>query len=182
MACLLSLRPAVAGDRAALEAMHARCSTRSRTARWRAPLPRIPRGYLCDALAGRKDHVALVVETARGDLVALASAVGSDGRWELGILVEDRYQRRGLGRCLASRLLCAVRSRGGTAVIAEVGHDSRGLLAALAHAGPVRVAAHRDGLTGVVDLTTGEDGGGGGRRAAEPTRADGVVGSGARPA
>jgi GNAT superfamily N-acetyltransferase len=178
----MRLRPAVAGDRVALEAMHARCSLRSRTSRWRAPLPRIPSGYLCDALAGRIGHVALVAETAEGDIVALASAVRSAGAWELGILVEDRYQRRGLGRILVSRLHSAVRSRGGQTVVADIGHDSRGLLAALGPAGTVRIAVHRDGLTGVVDLAPDEDGGGSARHAARSTGADGVVGSGARPA
>jgi GNAT superfamily N-acetyltransferase len=178
----VDLRPAVAGDRAALEAMHARCSLGSRTSRWRAPLPLIPSGYLSDALAGRDHHLALVAETGRGDLVALASAVRSEGRWELGILVEDGYQRRGLGGLMVSRLLCALRSRGASVVVAEVGHDGRRLLAALAQGGTVRVAVHRDGLTGVVDLTAGEDGGGNGRRGAQPTRADGAIGSGARSA
>lgn len=157
---LPTFRRAATGDRAAVQAMHARCSLRSRISRWRGPLREIPAGYLTDALAGRAGHLALVSLCAQHGVVALASAVqGPPGQWELGVLVDDRHQRRGIGSGMAAALVRAVRAAGARQVIAEVGHDRRALLTPLSEFGTVRVRPSADGLTGVLDLTVDQDGG-----------------------
>jgi GNAT superfamily N-acetyltransferase len=160
-------RRAASGDRAAVEAMHARCSPESRTARWRAPLTTIPARYLDDALAVRDGHLALLSECRLHGVVALASAVETaPGRWELGVLVEDRHQRRGIGSRMTATLVVAVRDRGARQVVAEVGHDRRALLSRLGAFGIVRIRPDSDGVTGVLDLAVGGDGGRGGAAAA----------------
>lgn len=163
------LRPAVTGDRAALDEMHARCSVASRSSRWRAPLPAMPRRYLSDAVAGRDGHLAVVADCARHGVVALASAVRSpSGDWELGVLVEDGHQRRGVGSGMVVALLLDIRGRGGRRVIAQVGHDRRPLLSRLSAFGRLRVRLDRDGITGVLDLTIDDDGGRGGPDGTRP--------------
>jgi GNAT superfamily N-acetyltransferase len=150
--------------------MHARCSFPSRSARWRAPLREIPAAYLADALAGRPCHLALVGLCTRHGVVALASAVrGAAGQWELGVLVDDRHQRRGIGSGLAAALVRAVAAAGGQRVIAEVGHDRRALLAPLCEFGTLRVRLNADGITGVLDLAVNQDGGRVGAGTARPT-------------
>jgi len=87
--------------------MHRRCSPASRYHRWHAPLPEMPERYLAGVLAGAAEHLALVAVSG-GQIVAVASAVQHQDVWELGILVEDRYQRRGLGSALLAALLGAI--------------------------------------------------------------------------
>jgi GNAT superfamily N-acetyltransferase len=88
--------------------MHRRCSPASRYHRWQAPLPEMPESYLAGVLAGAAEHLALVAVSWDGQIVAVASAVQQQDVWELGILVEDRYQRRGLGSALLAALLGAI--------------------------------------------------------------------------
>lgn len=102
------IRPALATDRPLLEAMHRRCSPASRYHRWHAPVPAIPESYLAGVLAGGEGHIALVAVNPADQIVALASVVQHDSDWELGILVEDRYQRHGLGGSLLTALLNAI--------------------------------------------------------------------------
>lgn len=106
------IRQAVPGDRAPLEAMVARCTLPTRHGRFHAPVRSFPEPYLGEALAGRAEHFALVAEHD-GAAIALASCrVDLDGGAELGILVEDRWQRRGIGIHLLSRLIQHADDRG----------------------------------------------------------------------
>jgi GNAT superfamily N-acetyltransferase len=138
----LSVRQAVTGDRAALEAMFGRCSRKTVYQRFHGHVAAIPAAYLTEALAGVPEHFALVVADRAG-VVALASCRegepgGAVGRAvaaasgdapaasgdapaasgdtptgaELGILVEDGWQRCGLGGLLLRRLIEHADSRG----------------------------------------------------------------------
>jgi GNAT superfamily N-acetyltransferase len=99
------IRQAVPDDRAALEAMLARCTPATRHGRFHAPVRSFPEPYLGEALAGRPEHFALVAEHD-GAAIALASCrIDPDGGAELGLLVEDRWQRRGIGTRLLNRLI-----------------------------------------------------------------------------
>jgi GNAT superfamily N-acetyltransferase len=99
---IVARRPTVR-DAPAIEAMIERCSLESRYARFLAPRPSIP-----------LDHLARVVTPLSGEeawvgvrrdepetIVALASwaRVGDDNA-ELAIIVEDSWQRRGIGSSL----------------------------------------------------------------------------------
>jgi GNAT superfamily N-acetyltransferase len=132
----LSVRQAVAGDRAALEAMFGRCSRETIYRRFHGHVTAIPAAYLAEALAGVPEHFALVVADGPG-VMALAScredepggavgraatAAGGDVPTgaDLGILIEDGWQRCGLGWLLLRRLIEHADSRGLSILHAQV--------------------------------------------------------------
>jgi len=133
------IRPARATDRPLLEAMHRRCSPASRYSRWQAPLAEMPASYLAGVLAGADEHIALVAVDPAGPIVALASAVRQNDAWELGILVEDRYQRRGLGSALLAGLLDAMPADRRRRLQADLLAERAGLLRPLGRLGRVRI-------------------------------------------
>jgi GNAT superfamily N-acetyltransferase len=88
--------------------MFERCSPETRYRRFHGPVEAIPQRYLAEALSGSPLHYALVAcpEPADGadasgppgGIVALASCrLVGEGVAELGLLIEDAWQRRGLG-------------------------------------------------------------------------------------
>jgi GNAT superfamily N-acetyltransferase len=113
---LLSVRRATEGDRQALTRMLARCSGDTRYRRFHGPVKAFPEPYLTEALAGSPVHVALIAsappEPAAGAgtdadaVVALASCrLVAEGAAELGLLVEDGWQQRGVGGLLLRELV-----------------------------------------------------------------------------
>ena len=136
------IRLARAADRPLLEAMHRRCSPDSRYHRWHAPVPAMPEAYLAGALAGSAEHIALVAVRGRPAraIVAIASAVQHGNcAWELGILVEDRYQRRGLGSALVTALLNAIPADRLGYLHADLLTGRAALLRRLGRLGPVQL-------------------------------------------
>jgi GNAT superfamily N-acetyltransferase len=136
-----SVRRAAAGDRPALERMLARCTGQTRYRRFHGPVTVFPERYLTEALSGSPVHFALVAcpdEDAEGDgtvvdgtvvdgtvvdgtVVALASCRAVDeGVAELGILVEDEWQRRGVGDHLLGEIVAYAASTGLRALRAQV--------------------------------------------------------------
>jgi hypothetical protein len=131
---LVSVRRAAPDDRDALRAMFERCTAGTRYRRFHGPVKAIPERYLNDALSGSAFHYALVacptpVAAADGGgiadtsaataadaggppdgIVALASCrTVAEGAAELGLLIEDAWQRRGLGTCLLLDLVTHAR-------------------------------------------------------------------------
>jgi GNAT superfamily N-acetyltransferase len=116
-AALLQVRRATEGDRQALVLMLARCSAQTRYRRFHGQVNVFPERYLTEALAGGPVHFALVAsvtaeaaEAAEGAadsaVVALASCrVEAEGVAELGVLVEDGWQRHGVGERLLTGIL-----------------------------------------------------------------------------
>lgn len=101
----LLVRPSGRGDLAALARMHRRCSARSLLNRYR-------RGGCAPAVAALEIEVrnpySVVAVGIDGEVVA-AGAVRRDpahggSSAELGLLVEDRWQRQGIGTDLAGHL------------------------------------------------------------------------------
>jgi GNAT superfamily N-acetyltransferase len=124
----LLVRPAEAGDRAALEAMFQRCTPQTVYRRFHGQVRAFPATYLAEVLAAVPSHFALVACSGT-QVVALASCRLEEGdageaargagvagaAWEaaeLGILIEDGWQRRGLGRELLDRLVAYADSMG----------------------------------------------------------------------
>jgi N-acetylglutamate synthase-like GNAT family acetyltransferase len=111
----LRLREARPSDADALAAMFERCSTETRVGRFHGMLHALPAAYLIEALtASDSVHDALVLQDPAGELVALASARRLDGEpaVEVGLLIEDTWQRRALGPLLLTSLAVRARGRG----------------------------------------------------------------------
>ena len=117
-----SVRRAAAGDRPALERMLARCTGQTRYRRFHGPVSVFPERYLTEALSGSPLHFALVASAERdGTVVALASCRAVDeGVAELGILVEDEWQRRGVGSDLLREIVAYAARTGLRALQAQV--------------------------------------------------------------
>jgi L-amino acid N-acyltransferase YncA len=120
----LALRPVTSSDIAAIGAMWERCSLATRIARFHAPVRDIPASYLTELLT---DPAANIVADSQpgGDVVGLASLIRSPGSpgsgiAELGVLVEDAWQRRGIGQRLAARLISTAPARGITTLTASI--------------------------------------------------------------
>jgi len=117
----LAVRRAAGDDRQALADMLARCSRETRYRRFHGYVNVFPRRYLAEALSGSPVHVALVASAADGRIVALASCRGVfEGVAELGILVEDEWQRRGIGRRLLEEFVGYASRTGLRALQAQV--------------------------------------------------------------
>jgi len=86
--------------------MFLRCTPQTVFRRFHGPVKAFPATYLTEALAAVPEHLALVA-VAGPRVVALASCrlTGSADAAELGLLVEDAWQGRGLGRELLRRLV-----------------------------------------------------------------------------
>jgi GNAT superfamily N-acetyltransferase len=116
-----SIRPVTGSDARAIAAMWERCALATRTARFHAPVRNIPTSYLNAVFADPSSSIVAVCHH-RSALVALASLIPGDSRdsAELGVLVEDAWQRAGIGRRLVTRLIATARARGITSLTASV--------------------------------------------------------------
>jgi GNAT superfamily N-acetyltransferase len=104
-ATAVRIRSATPADRPAVTEMLARCSEATRLQRFLEPQRSFPERYLTEALAGQADHLALVAATPTA-VVALASCRATAGATaDLAVLVEDAWQRQGIGTCLLNGLL-----------------------------------------------------------------------------
>ncbi|MDI1461983.1 GNAT family N-acetyltransferase [Catellatospora sp. KI3] len=104
----VALRPAGAHDLAAVDDMHGRCGERSLYLR-----------YLCGTRGPGRSRLARLLTPARGctmvaetagaagrpHVVAVASLIGEGETAEIALLVEDGWQRRGIGTALLRRLV-----------------------------------------------------------------------------
>jgi len=87
--------------------MWERCSLATRIGRFHAPVRHIPASYLRTVLSDPSASL-VAVDSRAGVVVALASLVPADGSSaELGVLVENAWQRRGIGRQLVALLIGA---------------------------------------------------------------------------
>ena len=142
-----SVRQAAAGDRPALERMLARCTRQTRYRRFHGPVKVFPERYLTEALSGSPLHFALVAcldedgADEDGAVVALASCRAVDeGVAELGILVEDEWQRRGVGGDLLREIVAYATRTGLRALQAQVLADQPWIVGLLRRHGTCTIA------------------------------------------
>ena len=139
-------------DTVDLLAMHTRCTPQTRFARWHGHTSEFPRAYLASITAGDDTQLALAA-WHDGRLIGFASAavIGSGVR-EIGILVEDAWQHRGVGGQLIGALVDDMRRSGTTRLRAEVLAHDVALLTPLAQLGPVSTQTSHGLVTAEVDI------------------------------
>ena len=115
----LVVRPGGPRDLAALATMHSRCGARSLLDRYRFG-GRPPAVAALDQMLRRPDTVVAV--TATGDIVATATLARDPGHShrcaEVGLLVEDHWQRLGIGSELMSHMAGVAHATGFAELIA----------------------------------------------------------------
>ncbi|MGW7354848.1 GNAT family N-acetyltransferase [Streptomyces sp. NPDC054784] len=99
----ITVRRADTRDVEAARAMHERCSPRTLSLRYHGPVGDADR-YLQHLLSPRFGRT-LAAETASGRLVALGHLLWDGDETEIALLVEDDWQRRGIGTELVRRLV-----------------------------------------------------------------------------
>ncbi|HLM18891.1 MAG TPA: GNAT family N-acetyltransferase [Acidimicrobiia bacterium] len=139
------LRPAVPDDAPRLVAMFERCSPASRYSRFLAPVAHFPASHLVDVVRSSPVRRSWVVEDlTTSDVVAVASwfrnpeACGPDGA-EVGLLVEDAWQRHGHGAALLDTLAESARTASITTFVAHTLADSRHVHRLLRHLGATTI-------------------------------------------
>lgn len=124
--------PLLAADRRSVEAMLDRCSDRTVLDRCGGDSPNTVRLYL-RSLPDRSRQTT-VAGWHGHRLVGMATAVHDNDGSELAILVEDAWQRRGVGTALMSRLLAD--TAGHSALHAQVAVTNTAALALIRRVAP----------------------------------------------
>ncbi|MFG2983926.1 GNAT family N-acetyltransferase [Streptomyces sp. NPDC048258] len=125
----ITVRRADGSDQAAARAMHDRCSERTLGLRYHGPVADADRylGHLLSPRFGR----TLAATTASGKLVALGHLLWDGDETEVALLIEDDWQRRGIGSELLRRLIAMAVEAGCDSVYAVTQASNTGMVAAM---------------------------------------------------
>ena len=138
----------------AVLAMAARCSRTTLFHRFHGFTDGV--AYFTALLRERSPHETHLA-WCRSRCIGVATlAANAGGTADLGVLVEDHWQRQGIGARLVSSLLINARERGMTTLHADVMSDDGFLLEALSRIGPLSVFAELDAVS--VDISIGDAG------------------------
>lgn len=133
------LRPAAVSDTEAVLALLARCSRASRFHRFHGFTDGVP--YFRAQLRDRPGDQTLLAW--HGSTCVGVATLGDTGLVHLGVLVEDGWQRQGIGTQLAVSLLDRARAIGVTTVHADVLSDDLYVLRSLRRIGPLTASVER---------------------------------------
>ncbi|MFF5519903.1 GNAT family N-acetyltransferase [Streptomyces coeruleorubidus] len=125
----ITVRRADTRDLEAARAMHERCSERTLRLRYHGPVRDADR-YLNHLLSPRFGRT-LAVQTASGRLVGLGHLLWDGDETEVAVLVEDAWQRRGVGGELLGRLVAMAAEGGCRSVYAVTQASNTGMVAAM---------------------------------------------------
>ncbi|MFJ2949324.1 GNAT family N-acetyltransferase [Streptomyces sp. NPDC087226] len=125
----ISVRRADTGDLAAARAMHERCSAETLRMRYHGPAGDADR-YLNHLLSPRFGRT-LAAQTASGRMVGLGHLLWDGDETEVALLVEDAWQRRGIGAELLTRLVGMAAEAGCSDVYAVTRASNTGMVAAM---------------------------------------------------
>ncbi|WAZ20103.1 GNAT family N-acetyltransferase [Streptomyces cinnabarinus] len=125
----ITVRRADTGDVEAAKAMHERCSARTLSMRYHGPVGDADR-YLNHLLSPRFGRT-LAVQTASGRIVGLGHLLWDGDETEVALLVEDAWQRRGIGAELLRRLVGMAVVAGCESVYAVTQASNTGMVAAM---------------------------------------------------
>jgi len=136
-----AIRPVTPADEAVLSDFFAALSVESRYLRFFAPVT--PSCGLLDLMVGKPAHVDAIVAVADGVIVGHAMAAdqvapgetgssartGGPGATDIGVVVADAWQRRGVGAALMRALIARAQARGVTSLAMDVLPGNRRVLA-----------------------------------------------------
>ncbi|MEU9052416.1 GNAT family N-acetyltransferase [Streptomyces sp. NPDC048384] len=125
----ITVRRADTGDVRAAKEMHERCSTRTLGMRYHGPVGDADR-YLNHLLSPRFGRT-IAVQTASGRIVGLGHLLWDGDETEVALLVEDTWQRRGIGSELLRRLVAMAVEAGCESVYAVTQSSNTGMVAAM---------------------------------------------------
>jgi len=125
----ITVRRADASDIGAAKAMHERCSSRTLSMRYHGPIGDADR-YLNHLLSPRFGRT-LAVQTASGRIVGLGHLLWDGDETEIALLIEDDWQRRGIGSELLGRLVTMAVEAGCESVYAVTQASNTGMVAAM---------------------------------------------------
>ncbi|MEF9526456.1 MULTISPECIES: GNAT family N-acetyltransferase [Streptomyces] len=125
----ITVRRADTRDVPAAKAMHERCSARTLGMRYHGPVGDADR-YLNHLLSPRFGRT-LAVQTASGRIVGLGHLLWDGDETEVALLVEDGWQRRGIGGELLARLVAMAADAGCESVYAITQASNTGMVAAM---------------------------------------------------
>lgn len=125
----ISVRRADTGDLAAARAMHERCSPHTLRMRYHGPVGDADR-YLNHLLSPRFGRT-LAAQTASGRIVGLGHLLWDGDETEVALIVEDAWQRRGIGGALLARLVAMAAEAGCAHVYAVTQASNTGMVAAM---------------------------------------------------
>lgn len=129
----ITVRRADERDVPAARRLHARCSAGTLARRYHGPVSDADR-YLPHLLNPRHGHT-LAAETPDGELVALGHLLWDGEESEVAVLVEDAWQRRGMGTQLLRRLTALAAEAGSGTVYAVMQASNTPMTAALRRLG-----------------------------------------------
>jgi GNAT superfamily N-acetyltransferase len=151
-----AIRPVRPADEAVLREFFAALSVESRYLRFFAPVT--PSCGLLDLMAGKPAHVDAIIAVADGVIVGHAMAAdrpvpgdpvpGTPGgqaeprATDVGVVVADAWQRRGLGATLMRALIDRAQARGVTTLAMDVLPGNRRVLAMIAGHWPQAAVGH----------------------------------------
>jgi GNAT superfamily N-acetyltransferase len=151
-----TIRRAHATDLAALGGFFAALSPQTRLLRFFAPVT--PTGAMLARLSGGAGGTDVVVAIAGGVIIGHAMAVDraglhGDQLTDIGVVVADAWQGRGIGSALVRALITGARGRGVTSLTMDVLHGNHQVLAMIAaHWGTERTDYRADCVTVQVRL------------------------------
>ncbi|MGW0495799.1 GNAT family N-acetyltransferase [Streptomyces sp. NPDC003007] len=125
----ITVRRADTRDLEAARAMHERCSPHTLRLRYHGPVRDADR-YLNHLLSPRYGRT-LAVQTASGRIVGLGHLLWDGDETEVALLVEDAWQRRGVGAQLLGRLVAMAAEAGCSSVYAVTQASNTGMVAAM---------------------------------------------------
>ncbi|MET9045158.1 GNAT family N-acetyltransferase [Streptomyces sp. NPDC004362] len=125
----ITVRRADASDLQAAKEMHERCSARTLGMRYHGPVGDADR-YLRHLLSPRFGRT-LAVQTTSGRIVGLGHLLWDGDETEVALLVEDAWQRRGIGTELLGRLVTMAVEAGCENVYAVTQASNTGMVAAM---------------------------------------------------
>ncbi|WP_229069217.1 GNAT family N-acetyltransferase [Actinoplanes sp. DH11] len=146
----LVLRPATKHDLTALRELHEACSAETLHRRYLTGT--VPGDARLRRLLEPAGGTTLVATTPAGAVVAAANLITEGDLGEVALLIEDVWQRRGLGTALLRRLFAHARRSGLAAVVAHTGADNVAMLRTLRRLGAGRI--ERDGALISVTMPT----------------------------